>query len=107
MYGNGDFDVIDVNEKPILTFDFSKYPLAAGETLAGVTWLCTVADGTDATPSSRLIGSATISGLVTQQQVGTLLAGVKYRMQAQVTTSAGQILDLYSFVLCQDPASVT
>jgi hypothetical protein len=107
MYGNGDFDVIDVNEKPVITFDFSKYPFAIGETLSSVIWTCAVADGTDATPSARLIGAATINGLQTLQQVGTMLAGVKYRLQAQATTSLGQILNLFSFVLCQDPASVT
>lgn len=106
MYAGTDFDIVDVNEHPVLTLDFSKYPLATGETISSVAWTCAVADGTDATPASRLIGASTISGLQTLQQVGTMLAGVKYRIAAQATTSLGQILNLYSFVLCQDPAGV-
>lgn len=106
MYAGSDFDLIDVNEKPVLTLDFSKYPLASAETLASVVWSCTVADGTDATPAARLLGASAISGLQTLQQVGTMIAGVKYRMAAQATTSLGQILNLYSFVLCQDPTGV-
>jgi len=107
MYAGSDFDPIDVNERPVLTLDFSKYPLATGETISSVAWTCTVADGTDATPAARLIGAATISGTQTLQQVGTMLAGVKYRLAAQATTSLGQILNLFSFALCQDPALVT
>lgn len=106
MYANTDFDPIDVNERPVLTFDFGKYPLATGETIGTPVWTCSVADGTDATPTARLIGAATVAGTQTLQQVGTMLAGVKYRLDAQVTTSLGQILNLFSFVLCQDPALV-
>jgi hypothetical protein len=75
-----------------------------------VVWACTVADYatvTDPTPSSRLLTGPTISGTQTLYQVGTMIAGVKYRIAAQATTSLGQILNLYSFVLCQDPAAVT
>jgi hypothetical protein len=107
MYAGSDFDPIDVNERPVLTFNFGAYPLATGETLTAVVWSCTVADGTDATPASRLIGSASINGLLTLQQVGTMLAGVKYRLAAQATTSLGQILNQFSFALCQDPAALT
>jgi hypothetical protein len=109
MYAGNDFDIIDVNEQPVLTLDFSKYPLSAGETLASVAWSCAVADfaiAIDAAPASRLLGSPSIVGLQTLQQVGTMLAGVKYRLAAQVTTSLGQVLNLYSFVLAQDPATV-
>jgi hypothetical protein len=110
MYAGSDFDEIDVNEKPVLTFDFSKYPLAVGETVASVVWSCSVADYatvTDSTPSARLLTGPTISGTQTLYQVGTMIAGVKYRMAAQATTTLGQILNLYSFVLCQDPAALT
>jgi hypothetical protein len=107
MYTQADFDPIDVNEQAVLTLDFAKYPLGSGETLASVIWTCTVADGVDATPSSRLLGAPSISGTQTLQKVGTMLAGVKYRLAAQVTTSRPQILNLYSFILCQDPATIT
>lgn len=109
MYAGKDFDTVDTNETPVLTFDFAKYPLATGETIASVIWSCAVADYaavTDASPASRLLLGPTISGLTTLQQVGTMVAGVKYRLAAQATTSLGQILDIFSFVLCQDPASV-
>lgn len=107
MYAGADFDPIDVNEKPVLTFDFAKYPLATGEVVSSVVWSCTVADfatATDATPAARLLTGPTILGAQTLYQVGTMVAGVKYRMAAQATTSLGQILNLFSFVLCQDPA---
>jgi hypothetical protein len=110
MYAGRDFDTIDSNETPILTFDFAKYPFASGETITSVIWNCSVADfssTTDSAPSSRLIGAASISGTKTLQQVGTMLDGVKYQLAAQATTSLGQILDLFSFALCQDRAKVT
>jgi hypothetical protein len=110
MYAGTDFDPIDVNERPVLTFDFAKYPLASGEVVSSVIWSCTVADfstATDASPATRLLTGPTINGTQTLYQVGTMVAGVKYRLAAQATTSLGQILNLFSFALCQDPALVT
>lgn len=108
MYAGRDFDIIDANEAPILTLDFAKYPFAAGETITSVVWSCSVADFTSATdpsPSARLLGVASLVGTLTLQQFGGGLDGVKYRLVALATTSLGQTLDLFSFVLCQDPSS--
>lgn len=107
MYAGRDFDVIDVNETPILTFDFAQYPLAVGETILGVTWSCAVADfgsATDANPTSRLLGFPGIAGTQVLQQVGTMVAGVKYLLMALVTTNLRQNIDMFSYALCQDPA---
>src|SRR5260370_14275723 len=107
MYAGTDFDPIDVNEQAMLTLDFAKYPLAVGETIpTAPVWTCTVADGTDATPGARLLGSPSITGTQAMQKVGTMVAGVKYRLQATATTSLPQVINLFSFILCQDPALV-
>lgn len=94
------FSPSDVGEAEFYGFDFSRL-LGSGETIVGATWICTLVNGTDASPSSRLSGSPILNGGITTQFVSGLLAGVTYSLQALVTTSAGQTLSLYAHVTCQ------
>lgn len=114
MYAGKDFATseapIGIHETPIFTFNFAIYPLAVGETITSVVWSCTVADfasATDPSPSSRLDGISSIIGTQTLQQFAGMLDGVKYQIAAEATTSLGQVLELFSFALCQDRAKVT
>jgi hypothetical protein len=91
---------------PILTgetrtigFDFGPI-INAGVTISSVQSVtCTVHYGTDASASSRLIGSASIvaseatgaasAGIA--QNIGTMQAGVTYTLTCYVNTSDGQV----------------
>jgi len=80
-----------VAEKKPLSFDFTEV-LAPTETLLTATCTVIVVDGVDATPSSILSGSATITGTIVYQKVQAGVAGVTYRLVMTVTTSAGSTL---------------
>lgn len=78
-------------------FDFISR-LAVSETLSTASVAATVYSGTDASPSSVVSGSASISGTkVTQKLTGGVL-GVTYLIVCTVTTSAGQTLLLQGFL---------
>jgi hypothetical protein len=94
-----DFDPIDPGESEILGFDFADV-LATGETPSSTSWAIQTSVGTDSSASSRLIGSASVVGTISQQRVGNCLAGVKYTLVASVVTSAGNTLSLWSHLAC-------
>ena len=98
-------------ELETIGFDFGL-ALAATTTIASVQSLtCAVHKGTDASPSSRLIGGTTIvpsksTGLVAQavaQNIGNAIAGVTYLLQCVVNTSDGQKLSLWARIACVLP----
>lgn len=77
-----------------VTFDFLG-DLAIGETLSTAAVTASVFSGTDASPSSLVSGSASISGTVVTQLLSALaggVLGVVYELLCTVTTSAGQTL---------------
>lgn len=98
----------------LLTAGFDFGPVAGvGETIASITALtCAVYIGADANPSSRLIGSPSIvaskktgvAALGVTFQVGSMLAGVTYRLQCVVLTTAGNELSLWTHFACVQPA---
>jgi hypothetical protein len=92
-----DFDPLDVNEVTILSFDFAK-DLEIGETITTSAWSCTVATGTDATPTARLIGASDVSTTIVSHQFGTLIASVTYLLQASITTSLSNHYVLWSHI---------
>ena len=100
-----DFTTCDPNplEATIFGLDFAL-DLAVNETITGVTFWCNVAetsDGTDATPSARLLGSPSIGGTVVSQMGGTFIEGVTYRIGATITTSQGQIISGWANTTCE------
>ncbi len=88
-----DFSPIYGTEQVTLSFDFAP-ALAVGETLVSPVVSIELVEGTDATPSSRLIGSPLISGASVFQSVGTGQPLAVYDLIATVSTSAGQTLTL-------------
>lgn len=97
----------------LLTIGFDFGPvLGVGETIASIASLtCSVYSGTDASPSSRLIGGSSIvaskatgaasSGIA--QQVGSMLAGVTYLLQCVVLTTGGNRPSLWTHLSCVQP----
>jgi hypothetical protein len=79
---------IDPTEIVPLEFDFSElladYPSAA---ITGQRIAISVVSGTDATPASRLYGTASVAGLVVTQFFQPVSAGVKYRVTCNVDVS--------------------
>jgi hypothetical protein len=101
-----DFSPGDVSEQPTLSFSFVN-DLAAGETISSVVFLLSVAAtsvGADGSPSSRLIGSPAISGLVVSQRLSGCLAGVIYLVEARVTTSLSNVYSLWNHYAVGTPA---
>lgn len=79
-------------------FDFTSR-LAAGETISTAVTTATVYSGTDASPSSIISGSATISGQKVTQLVTAGTLGVTYLLLCSITTSAGQALQLSGYLV--------
>jgi hypothetical protein len=103
MYVGRNFQTSDPGESELYGLDFAN-DLGPGETIIGVTWYCETARGADPSPASHLEGPSTIGGTVVSQRISGLLAGVNYRLRALVTTSAGNSIDLYSYVACVAPS---
>lgn len=106
MYVGQDFDAADPQESEVYSFDFVR-DLAPGETIASAVWTCEVAPDSpvaDAGAATRLVGPPGNDGQVTMQRVAGLVDGVKYVLQAVVTSSLGNQVSLWSNVTCDDPA---
>jgi len=87
----------NTGETTPLVFDFlSKLPI--GDTIASAVCTCTVWSGVDASPSSVLSGSATISGSKVTQTITGGVAGVTYKITCAATTTAGYVLVLGTHV---------
>ena len=102
MYVGNDYDQSEPGENEIYTLDFVR-DMLAGETLSGATWTCVAVSGTDASASTRISGSATVSGTQTSQRCTGFLDGVKYRLEATVTTSLSNTKKLWSHVSVKAP----
>lgn len=61
----------------------------------------TVRTGTDASPSSHLIGSYSIDGTSVVQRINGLVAGNVYTLLMVATTSTGESLSLFSHIPCE------
>src|ERR1700730_2513974 len=103
-----DFSAIYGTEKVTLSLGFSNaLAQAPGETLITTTTptvsptvTILVASGSDASPSSRLVGSPTIIGQFVVQTIATCQPGTTYNIIATVTTSGGQILTTNAHLPC-------
>lgn len=87
-----------VGESALTPFDFLSR-LASGETISTASVTATVYSGTDASPSSIINGSATISGSKAIQMVVGGVLGVTYLLKCTVTTSLGQTRQLMGFLV--------
>jgi hypothetical protein len=104
---------------PILTgetrtigFDFGPI-LNSGVTIGSIASVtCTVHYGTDASPSSRLIGAPSIvaseatsaASAGVAQNIGTMQNGVTYTLTCYVDTSDGQVLGIETHISCVAPS---
>lgn len=88
-----------------LTFDFTSR-LASGETISTQVVTASVYTGTDASPSGLISGSASASGAVVTQKITGGVAGVIYYLLCQITTSAGQTLDMEGFLAVVAPGNL-
>ena len=85
--------------------DFANV-LASGVTLStAANWVATVKSGTDASPSSIVSGSASISGTKSVQAITAGTDGVVYYLKVSVTTSDSQTLEELVTLEVQDKES--
>lgn len=91
------FEAIQLGETRALIFDFSSL-LATGETISSATTSCALYTGTDASPSSVIVGSASILAANVTQKVSGLVVGNIYILTCHASTSAGQTLILSGYL---------
>ena len=101
-YLGRDFDPIVPGESEIFTIDFVN-DLPEDDEINTVTFAIAVVTGTDASASTRLIGSPTILDTTVLHRVGDCVANVVYRLTATVTTTHSNTLKLYSHINCVSP----
>jgi len=90
---------LDVDEHDYVKATFEDL-LDPGETVASVYDVtCEAIDGTDATASSRLSGSAVLESPEVAQLMSDVVDGVNYLVRFIVTTSAGRRLVIAGTVL--------
>lgn len=78
-------------ETKIVRFNFSR-DVAGSTTLSSVAPVSSsVVDGTDPSPQSFILGSATISGAEVLQRITGGLDGVTYLVECVATDSAGNV----------------
>lgn len=93
-----------VGETATYTWDFASR-LASGETISSAGITVTVYSGTDASPSSILSGSPSVSGTTITQKLTAGTLGVLYNVIAQATTSLSQVLQLSSIIAIVPPTT--
>ena len=85
-----------------VAFDFSSF-LRSTDTISSAVCTCTVFSGTDASPSSVISGSASISGFVVSQLITGGVSGVTYNLTCTATCSTGVISVLQGFLSILTP----
>lgn len=96
----GEFAPADSAESELYGFDF-KRDLAPGETITAVTFALSVIEGTDATPTARLVGSPLIAGTQVKQRIAGLVPSVTYGVEAVVSTNQANSRSLWGRVACR------
>jgi hypothetical protein len=77
-------------EIELFNFNFSG-ALGSSETITSANCVVEVKDGVDASPSSILSGSPSISGSVVTQKITGGLNGVTYRVEMSATSNTGNV----------------
>lgn len=94
------FDPAYPDEDEYYALDFVNDLPEADTLLSAVCSLAAIV-GTDASASSRLVGSPIVSGTKVEQEISGLQAGVTYRLHVLGTTAGGQKLGLSGDVECR------
>lgn len=102
MYTNRDFMPADADESEPFGFDFIE-DFDDGEFITGTpTFTLVVARGTDADPSSHLIGTPVVlNATQTAITIAGLLENVLYTIKCVVVTSFGRTKTLWSHIPCE------
>ena len=79
---------IDFDELKTLQFSFAN-ELESGKTIVSVAISITVKQGTDTSPSNRLLGIPVVSGTSVLQRVQPLIPDVVYHLRARAVDSDG------------------
>lgn len=82
-------------ETALYSFPFA---VPTGVTISSAVTTATVYSGTDASPSSLINGSATISGATVSQSITAGSVGVIYYIKCTATLSDGQILAIGGYL---------
>lgn len=98
-YSGTDLADMDPGESRAVTLTFT---LVGGETISTVTWGIASIGALDPYAASHL-GAGTLSGAIASNRVSGLIGGIKYLIQAEATTSSGNIYSLYTHVMCRIP----
>lgn len=100
MYIGIDYSPANTVENEVFTYDWVN-DLAEGELPTGTTCALEVSPqslGTDPSPSSHLIGSATTTGTVASQRIFGLLPNVLYIIEWTATTTLANTKFAYSHI---------
>lgn len=103
MYVGSDYSPSDNPESEIYGLDFVN-DLPSGDSITSATWTCLVANDsqvTDPSPSSRIVGGATITGTVVEGRFSAFVTGCKYVLKATIGTAQGNTLINYSHVTAE------
>ena len=106
MYVGRDFDPSDTGENERYTFDFVN-DMQAGDGIQSAVWTCGVAAKSilaDPAASACISQPAVYTGTKTTQRVSGMKPGVIYLLTANVTTTLGDVISLWSHVQCRQPA---
>jgi hypothetical protein len=95
-------------EQAMVDFDFGPLLISGETVLLPPTLTCSATWGTDAAPSAKLIGSATVnpspSTGITDGAVAQLVGGMngatRYKLQCSVVTTKGQTLSRSAYLNC-------
>ena len=79
---------LEIGEIKAARFDFTN-EAGAGATLSAQSVTCVVVSGTDPSPSSVLVGSATVDGPFIVQKIQPGVAGCVYKLRALATDETG------------------
>lgn len=103
MYVGADYSPSDNPESELYGLDFIN-DLPTGDSITGATCTCSNASDSpvqDATPAARIIAGPFVVGTVTSVRLSGLQTGVKYTLQATVTTTFGNTIVLFSHVTAE------
>ena len=104
MYVGQSFQPMSPDENEVFGINFVN-DLAAGESIVSVTaFNISVKQGTDATPTTHLVGVPSFVGTTVVQRISGVLNGVEYILEAVIFTTAGNTRSLFSYLPGETPS---
>ncbi len=105
-----DFQTVEPTTNELYPFDFTSY-VPSGATLSSATvtlsvYLTIPGYTADATPATRLSGSATVAGSIAKQRITGLVDGNDYLATCTGMMSDGSVIVLWGVIPCRAPGDV-